>query len=122
MLSLEPPPTDELDAPSTEETKEDEVEIYQDILDVSPIDQDKCFTLVPTPLPETEQAKIEFKILLQKLKYEFLNSEFNCLVIVNVDLGRDEIEKLLAVLKRYFEATIYDPKGISPSVYAQGFT
>lgn len=37
----------------SKEIKDDEVEIHQDILDESPIDQNECFVLIPNPTQET---------------------------------------------------------------------
>lgn len=70
-------------------------------------------------MPGAEHPKVELKKLPEKFRYEYLDSELNRPVIVNVDLGREETEKLLVVLKIYPKAlgyTINDLKVIRPSM------
>lgn len=53
------------------------------------------------------------------MRYEYLDAELECPIIVNADLGHIEIEKLLHVLRKYpatLGYNISDLKGISPSV------
>lgn len=79
-----------MDAPLSEEIKDDEAKTYQEILDANLIDQNECFTIVPTPMQEQEQSKVELKVFPQNLRYEFIES--NWPVIVNDDSRKNEIE------------------------------
>jgi len=80
----------------------------------------KLLIHLPTdPSPESDHPKIELKELPKNLRYEFLDKELNCPVIVSAELGKEETGKLLDVLKRYPDAIGYkinDLIGISPSV------
>lgn len=53
------------------------------------------------------------------MRYEFLDEQLDCLIIVNANFDRDKIEKLLVMLRKYptcLGYNISDTKGISPSV------
>lgn len=68
-------------------------------------------------MPDIENPKVGLKELSKTIGYDFLDSELNCPVIVNASLGRNEIDKLLTVLKRNPVAlgyTLSDLQGINP--------
>ena len=66
-----------------------------------------------------EQPKLELKLILNHLRYSFLDKQKKYLVIINASLNLEEEEKLLRILRRYKQAigwTIDDIKGISPAI------
>ena len=79
----------------------------------------ECLDQTSDPFSEPDHPKLELKELPKNLRYEFLDKEHNCPVIVSAELGKEETRKLLAVLRRYPKGigyTINDLTGISPSV------
>ena len=75
--------------------------------------------LTPDPIPCPKKPVVELKTLPKDLRYEFLDTELERPVIVNVNLGQIETEKLLHVLRKYPTAlgyNILDLKGIIPSI------
>lgn len=71
---------------------EDEAKLYRPYV----YDSLKEFlTLTPDPMPSAKQPSVEFKVLPKNLRYKFLDEQLDHPVIVNVDLGRDDIERLL---------------------------
>ncbi|XP_050909004.1 uncharacterized protein LOC127122759 [Lathyrus oleraceus] len=53
----------------------------------------ECLALTPNLMPCTKKPYIELKILPKNIRYEFLDTELEQPVIVNVDLGQIETEK-----------------------------
>ncbi|XP_050889607.1 uncharacterized protein LOC127094885 [Lathyrus oleraceus] len=47
----------------------------------------ECLTLTPNPMPCPKKPSVELKTLPKNLRYEFLDTELERPVIVNVDLG-----------------------------------
>lgn len=79
----------------------------------------KCLTLTPNPIPCPDKALLELKTLPKDLRYELLDTELERPIIVNVDLGQIETEKLLHVLRKYpttLGYNISNLKGIHPSI------
>jgi hypothetical protein len=79
----------------------------------------KCLDLTPDLSPNSQKPAQELKELPKNLRYEFLDKEMNCPVIVSATLNQDETNRLLNVLRRYPSALGYnisDLKGINPSV------
>lgn len=79
----------------------------------------ECLTLTPYHMPCPKKPFIELKILSKNLRYEFLDIELECPLIVNVNLGQIEIDKLFHVLRKYpatLGYNISNLKGISPYV------
>lgn len=73
-------------------------------------------------MPSLKKPIIELKELRKNLRYEFLDEELNRPAIVNANLNNDETNQLLEVLRKYLATlsyTIFDLKGISPSMCIQ---
>jgi hypothetical protein len=77
-------------------------------------------TLSTPHVPSLESPpKLELKTMPDKLKYAFLGSNDTLLVIIALDLQKDQEDNLLAVLKKHKEAigwTVADLNGIDPSI------
>jgi len=115
-FSTEAEPSKEIIEDLKEEVQEME-EVSDEEAEISRILE--CLDHTTDPSPEPDHPKIELKELPKSLKYEFLDDELNCPVIVSAELGKEETGKLLDVLKRYPDAIGYkinDLTGISPSV------
>ena len=115
-FSTETEPSEVIIVDQKEEVKEME-EVSDAEAEISRILE--CLNPATEPSPEPDQPKIELKELPKNLRYEFLDEELNCPVIVSADLGKNETGKLLDVLKKYPAAIGYkisDLTGISPSV------
>lgn len=70
-------------------------------------------------MPEPKKATVKLKELPKNLRYEFIDKELNCPIIVNANLNKDKTNQLLNVLQKYPAALGYnisDLKGISQSV------
>ena len=61
---------------------------------------------------------IELKPLQDDLRYEYLDDENKCPVIINKELSENETNKLISVLSKQREAfgSLSDIKGIDPSI------
>ena len=74
----------------------------------------------PSAQPSIEEApKLELKVVLRYLRYEFLGFGDTLLVIIASDLNEQQVESLLKVLKRFKRSigwTIADIIGIPPSI------
>lgn len=96
--------------------EDDGIKIYKPYVDDS---LHECLSLTPNNMPGPTKVTVELKELPKNLRYEFLDKELNCPVIVNANLNKDETDKLLDVLQKYPMALRYnisDLKEISPSV------
>ncbi|XP_058764020.1 uncharacterized protein LOC131637453 [Vicia villosa] len=79
----------------------------------------ECLALTPNPMPFPKKPTLDLKPLPNTLRYEYLDDELRRPVIVNVELGAIETEKLLQMLRKYPSAlgyNIVDLKGISLSI------
>ena len=115
-FSTETGPSEEITVDQKEEVKEVEA-VSDEEAEISRILE--CLDQTTDPSSEPDHPKIELKELPKNLRYEFLDVELNCPVIVSADLGKEEVGKLLDVLKKYPAAIGYkisDLTGISPSV------
>jgi len=77
--------------------------------------------IIPTldDLFELKAPKVDLKPLPKGLRYAFLGPNSTYLVIINAELNDDEVNVLLAELRKYRRAIGYslsDIKGISPSL------
>ena len=69
--------------------------------------------------PPKEPPKLELKLLPSNLRYAFLGQDSTFLVIINRSLSDVEEEKFLRILWEHKKAlgwTIFDIKGINPSI------
>jgi len=115
-FSTEAEPSEEIIEDPIEEVKE-MVEVSDEEAEISRILE--CLDQTTDPSPEPDHPEVELKELPKNLRYEVLDNELNCPVIVSAELGKEETGKLLDVLKRYPDAIGYkinDLTGISPSV------
>lgn len=80
----------------------------------------ECLALTANHMSCLKKPSIELEELSKNLRYEFLNEELNCPVIISTTLNGEETNQLLDVLRKYHAALVYnisDLKGISLSVY-----
>ena len=71
-------------------------------------------------IPSTTQDRVVLKQLPNHLRYAFLGDNSTLPVIIFASLNQEEEGKLLNVLRKYRGAlawSIYDIKGISPTIY-----
>jgi len=74
---------------------------------------------------DEEPPPIELKQLLDNMRYEFLDNENKCPVIISKNLSENERNKLILVLVKHREAfgyTLSDIKGIDPSIVTHKIT
>jgi hypothetical protein len=60
----------------------------------------ECLALTPDHMPCPKKPTLELKTLPKNLRYEFLDTKLERPIIVNVDLGKIETEKLLHILRK----------------------
>lgn len=87
-----------VELPATDMVEEDEVEYYHPYVEDN---LRECLALTPNPMPSPKEPSVELKEQPKSLRYEFLDEQLDRLIIVNVDLDKDEIEKLLVMLRKY---------------------
>lgn len=68
----------------------------------------ECQALTPDHILDPNKSSIELKELPKNLRYEFLDKELNCPVIVSANINSDETNQLLDVLQKYHTTIGYN--------------
>ncbi|XP_050914979.1 uncharacterized protein LOC127129918 [Lathyrus oleraceus] len=116
LASVKPPTTMLVELPATKMVEEDEAKYYHPYVEYN---LRECIALTPNLMPSPKEQSIELNKLPKNLRYEFLDEQLDRPIIVNIDIHRDETEKLLVVLRKYHTTLGYNIsnlKGVIPSM------